>query len=73
MRSKQESWKSLLCLLPVDGVIQLLHLLVSEDAVSEVGLEFLHGQLPIVCKETNNQTVFITRPQQLYSVSSATI
>lgn len=38
----QQSWRtsnrkmSLLCLLPVDGVIQLLHLLVSEDTISEV-------------------------------------
>lgn len=39
---------SLLCLLLVDGVVQLLHLLGSEDTVSEVRLELLHGQLPIV-------------------------
>lgn len=45
--------ESLLCLLPVDGVIQLLHLLFSQDAISEVGLELLHGELPIICKGTN--------------------
>lgn len=39
---------SLLCLLPVDGVVQLLHLLIGEDAVGEVRLELLHGQLPVV-------------------------
>lgn len=39
---------SLLRLLPVDGVIQLLHLLVSEDTISEVRLELLQGQLPVV-------------------------
>lgn len=43
-----KSTRSLLCLLPVNGVIELLHLLISEDTVSEVGLELLHGQLPIV-------------------------
>lgn len=39
---------SLLCLLPVDGVIELLHLLLGEDTISEVGLELLQGELPIV-------------------------
>lgn len=38
----------LLCPLPVDGVIKLLHLIVTEDAIGEVGLELLHGQLPVI-------------------------
>lgn len=41
----------LLCLLPVDGAVQLLHLAVSEDTISEVRLKLLHGQLPVICKE----------------------
>lgn len=44
---------SLLCLLPVDGVIQLLHLLISENAISKVRLELLQRQLPIIWKEAN--------------------
>lgn len=56
----QQSWRtsnrkmSLLCLLPVDGVIELLHLLVSEDTISEVRLELLQRQLPVVWKEKNS-------------------
>lgn len=42
---------SLLGALPVDGVIQLLHLLLCQDAVGEVRLELLQGQLPVVCEE----------------------
>lgn len=41
------------CLLSVDGVIQLLHLLVGEDTISEVWLELLQGQLPVVWKATH--------------------
>lgn len=53
----QQNWRtskrkiSLLCLLPVDGVIQLLHLLISEDAIGEIWLELLQVQLPIIWKE----------------------
>lgn len=42
---------SLLGALPVDGVIQLLHLLLCQDAIGEVRLELLQGQLPVVCEE----------------------
>lgn len=54
----QQSWStskrkiSLLCLPPVDGAVQLLHLVVSEDTVSEVRLELRQGQLPVIWKET---------------------
>lgn len=53
----QQNWRTskrkigLLCLLPVDGVIQLLHLLISEDAIGEIWLELLQVQLPIIWKE----------------------
>lgn len=42
---------SLLGALPVDGVVQLLHLLLCQDAIGEVRLELLQGQLPVVCEE----------------------
>lgn len=42
---------SLLGALPVDGVIQLLHLLLCQDAIGEVRLELVQGQLPVVCEE----------------------
>lgn len=45
---ERESATALLCPLPVDGVIKLLHLLVAEDAVGEVRLELLQGQLPVI-------------------------
>lgn len=44
---------SLLGALPVDGVIQLLHLLLCQDAIGEVRLELLQRQLPVVCEEKN--------------------
>lgn len=42
---------SLLGALPVDGVIQLLHLLLCQDAIGEVRLELLQRQLPVICQE----------------------
>lgn len=57
----QQSWRtcqrqmSLLRLLPVNGVIQLLHLLIVEDTVSKVGLELLQGQLSIICTRGGRQ------------------
>lgn len=44
---------SLLGVLPVDGVIQLLHLLLCQDAIGEVRLELLQRQLPVICEEKN--------------------
>lgn len=44
---------SLLGALPVDGVIQLLHLLLCQDAIGEVRLELLQRQLPVICDEKN--------------------
>jgi len=40
--------ESLLGLLSVDGVVELLHLLLRQDPVAEVGLELLQRQLPVV-------------------------
>lgn len=46
---RPKEWRmGLLCSLPVDGMIKLLHLLVGEDTVGEVRLELLQGQLPII-------------------------
>ncbi len=69
----QQSWRtskrkrSLLCLLPVDGVIQLLHLLISEDTISEVRLELLQGQLPVVWKEINPWKLHLTEAWEVLS------
>lgn len=39
---------SLLGALPVDGVVQLLHLLLCQDPIGEVRLELVQGQLPVI-------------------------
>ena len=42
-------------LLSVDGVVELLHLLLREDGVAEVGLELLQGQLAVVWERRSGQ------------------
>lgn len=53
---RQQLGLSSLGVVRVDGVEEILQFFLIEDAVREEELEFLQGQLPIICKEGRTES-----------------
>lgn len=58
----------------IDGVEEILQFLLVEDAVCKEELEFLQGQLPVICEEggEGEQLVYEMGHPQIQTVPSST-